>query len=73
MTGRVHNIKAFSPVKLHSGLTGKKHAICHYSCNLPINQLQVEIEKADKEINQMSYKYYGLTNNVFAIIENSIR
>jgi len=36
MAGVVVNIKVSSPLKLHSGLTGKKPAICHYSYNLPL-------------------------------------
>jgi len=36
MAGKVINIKACSPLKLRSGLTGKKPAICHYSYNLPL-------------------------------------
>ncbi len=36
MAGKVLNIKACSPLKLRSGLTGKCHAICHYSYNLPL-------------------------------------
>ncbi|MDP2235272.1 MAG: hypothetical protein Q8J88_02455 [Bacteroidales bacterium] len=35
MAGTVLNIKVYSPLKLHSGLTGNYHAICHYSYNLP--------------------------------------
>ena len=35
MAGNVANIKACSPPKLRSGLTGMKPAICHYSYNLP--------------------------------------
>jgi hypothetical protein len=38
MAGKVLNIKAFSPLKLHLDLTGKCHAICHYSYNLPVAQ-----------------------------------
>jgi len=34
MAGDVVNIKVCSPLKLRSGLTGKCHAICHYSYNL---------------------------------------
>jgi hypothetical protein len=37
MAGKVLNFKVCSPLKLRSGLTGKKPAICHYSYNLPIN------------------------------------
>ncbi len=36
MAGEVLNIKVCSPLKLHSGLTGKYHEICHYSYNLPL-------------------------------------
>ena len=36
MAGDVVNIKGCSPLKLRSGLTGKKPAICHYSYNLPL-------------------------------------
>ena len=36
MAGDVVNIKVCSPLKLRSGLTGKKPAICHYSYNLPL-------------------------------------
>lgn len=36
MAGNVANIKVYSPLKLRSGLTGKCHAICHYSYNLPL-------------------------------------
>jgi len=35
MAGKVLNIKVCSPLKLYSGLTGKYHAIYHYSYNLP--------------------------------------
>jgi len=36
MAGDVVNIKLCSPLKQRSGLTGKCHAICHYSYNLPL-------------------------------------
>ena len=36
MAGDVVNIKFCSPLKLRSGLIGKKPAICHYSYNLPL-------------------------------------
>ncbi len=38
-----------------------------------INQLQIEIEKTDKEIDQMVYQLYGLTDDEIAIVENSIK
>jgi hypothetical protein len=36
MAGDVENIKVCSPLKQRSGLTGKHHAICQYSYNLPL-------------------------------------
>jgi len=36
MEGKVLNIKVCSPLKLSRGLTGKYHAICHYSYNLSL-------------------------------------
>jgi len=41
MAGKVLNIKVCSPLKQHSGLTGKCHAICHYSYNLPLCEMHV--------------------------------
>ncbi len=41
MAGKVLNLKVCNPLKLRSGLTGKYHAICHYSYNLP---LQIKYE-----------------------------
>ena len=35
-----------------------------------INQLQIEIEKTDKEIDQMVYQLYKLTDEEIAIVEN---
>ena len=40
MAGDVANIKVSSPLKLRSGLTGKYHAICHYSYNLPLAKIR---------------------------------
>ena len=51
MAGDVVNIKVCNPHKLRSGLTGKCHAICHYSYNLPLCPIvtetayQLKIEK----------------------------
>jgi len=39
MAGIVLNIKVCSPLKLHNGLTGNYHAICHYSYNLPLEHI----------------------------------
>ncbi len=39
MAGNVVNIKVYCPLKLHSGLTGKCHAIYHYSYNLPLAKI----------------------------------
>jgi FAD synthase len=38
-----------------------------------INQLQAEIEKTDKEIDQMVYELYELAEDEIAIVENSIK
>ena len=46
MAGDVVNIKVRNPLKLRSCLTGKCHAICHYSYNLP---LAVIVEKRTAE------------------------
>jgi hypothetical protein len=43
MAGKVLNIKVFGPLKLRSGLTGKYHAICHYSYNLPLPPSQIKM------------------------------
>ncbi len=39
MAGKVLNITVLSPFKLRSGLTGKYHAICHYSYNFPLGAI----------------------------------
>src|SRR5690554_3032594 len=39
MAGKVLNITVLSPFKLRSGLTGKYHAICHYSYNFPLGHM----------------------------------
>jgi hypothetical protein len=36
MAGDVVYFKVCNPLKLHRGLTGNYHAICHYSYNLPL-------------------------------------
>ena len=46
MAGKVLNIMVCNPLNLHSGLTGKKPAICHYSYNLPL----AVIKSNDKRI-----------------------
>ncbi len=40
MAGKVLNIKVYNLLKLHSGLIGNYHAICHYSYNLPLCGIQ---------------------------------
>jgi hypothetical protein len=47
MAGDVANIKVCSPLKLRSGLTGKKPAICHYSYNLPLCRIAGKIVQLD--------------------------
>jgi hypothetical protein len=39
MAEKVLNVKVCSPLKLRSGLTGKKSAICHYSYKLPLTPI----------------------------------
>ena len=41
MAGKVAHIKVCPPLKLRSGLTGKHHAICHYSYNLPLTNILI--------------------------------
>ena len=43
MAEKVLNIKVCSPLKLHHDLTGKHHAICHNSYNLPLGTSIKEI------------------------------
>jgi len=40
MVDKVVNIKVCSPLKLSSGLKGKKPEICHYSYNLPLESIR---------------------------------
>lgn len=64
MAGKVLNIKVCSPLKQRSGLTGKYHATCHYSYNLPlaviINQNPMSnielIEDLIKQANDIEYR-----------------
>ena len=63
MAGNVANIKVCNPLKLHSGLTGNYHAICHYSYNLPL----CFIRAADVK---NSHDYEILIKCFFEIIEN---
>ncbi len=51
MAGNLANIKVYSPLKLRSGLTGKCHAICHYSYNLPLPPSR---KKESAEINSFN-------------------
>lgn len=49
MADDVLNIKGCSPLKLHSGLIGKNHAICHYSYNLPLYAICTKPMKNTKD------------------------
>jgi hypothetical protein len=42
MAGDVVKMKVCIPLKMRSGLTGKCHAICHYSYNLPLGIIRVK-------------------------------
>jgi hypothetical protein len=63
MAGDVVNIKVCSPLKQHSSLTGKCHAICHYSYNL-----QLPIIKGDIHI---VLKHMDITAAAIATIISS--
>ena len=39
MAGDVVNVTVCNTLKLHIGLTGNYHAICHYSYNLPLSAI----------------------------------
>ncbi len=55
MAGEVVNVKVCNPLKLRSGLTGKKPAICHYSYNLPLGNMQ----KADRTFRHIWFCRYS--------------
>ena len=58
MAGKVQNIKVSSSLKLRSGLTGKKPAICHYSYNLPlVTTSKFRIKGIHKKDSTSNYKY----------------
>ncbi len=66
MAGNVVNIKFCSPLQLLNDLIGLKHAICHYSYNLPlgfiINQI-TETIKAMFETNNLNKKLQELQSS----------
>lgn len=52
MAGDVVNIKVCSPLKLHSSLIGKNHAIYHYSYNLPFSSYIKKMNKIQDKQNE---------------------
>jgi hypothetical protein len=56
MSGKVLNIKVYNPLKLRSGLSGKHHAICHYSYNFSITAKQKKNDSA--EINSFNLSIF---------------
>jgi hypothetical protein len=56
MAGDVVNIKVCSPLKLRSGLTGKYHAICHYSYNLPLGLMLKNTKNRGKMLRNEKFK-----------------
>ena len=56
MAGVVVNIKVCSPLKLRSGLTGKYHAICHYSYNLPLKAPTFNNARSERVYELRSYE-----------------
>jgi len=55
MAGKVLNIKVCNPLKLRSGLTGKCHAICHYSYNLPLAFIEIAYRRDGTEYYKLVY------------------
>ena len=43
MVGKVPNIKVGSPLKLNHGLIGKHHTICHYTYNLALLSIKMNL------------------------------
>jgi len=56
MAGKVFNIKACSPLKLRSGLTGNYHAICHYSYNLPLCGIRKKSQRTNSTFGFCQHK-----------------
>ena len=59
MAGDVVNIKFCSPLKLHSGLTGKCHAFCHYSCSLSLRTIKMTKIRVLILISLISYSVFS--------------
>lgn len=61
MVRKVQNFKVCSQLKLSHGLTGEYHAICHYSCNLPLAASGADDQKTIK---------LNHNNNIMAYTQN---
>tara|TARA_B110000977_G_C10921421_1_gene433272 strand:+ start:601 stop:747 length:147 start_codon:yes stop_codon:yes gene_type:complete len=48
MAGILLNIKVCNPLKLKGDLTGKCHAICHYSYNLPLAVIEIRLKQIEE-------------------------
>ena len=59
MAGKMLNFKVSCPFKLPHGLTGNFHAFCHYSYNLPLASIKIEITDTMK----MEFNGHGLHNS----------
>jgi hypothetical protein len=62
MAGKMLNINVFIPLKLRSGLTGKYHAICHYSYNSPLCAMlkkRQTVHKLNEITNRKSQRTFG--------------
>ena len=55
MASKMLSIRVCSPLKLHHSLTGKCHAICHYSYNLSL----VVLKKTLKIVYENLYQIHG--------------
>lgn len=55
------------------GIGDSSDAMTSILSNFPIAELKAEIDKTDKEINQMIYELYGLTQEEIEIVENATK
>jgi hypothetical protein len=72
MAGKALNIKVCFPLKLHSVLTVKYHAICHYSYNLPLAIINLDLQDVRKILYSVFLIMFIIScdNSVFDFDEN---
>lgn len=71
MAGKVSNIEVCIPLKLHCGLTGKYHAICHYSYNLPLAVIFITLQNKKSVFCHIFLK--PVTNYIKTLIINNFK